>query len=256
MITLSNNPKTKASRKTPSQTRPHYSPCVFVFVWNLTQSLWLVMGWLTHQDKIHANPYHLCTLMLLFKHRRSIHFPLRYQHSKSVHNHSLHVNKLKHYSKTLSPLWHVRVRWSSSLQEVQLHCAQQKQTISELQVKNSQQTVEMDGLRRRIEELQQVSKEKRSCQKKWQKVGSPWWFSLVVFAWQRILFHKKLSIWVLVSLYICTVSFSLWAVGAGHGSCEPGPGWKCSGSGPGRTIPPPPAASSAEPLRNLQPCRS
>ncbi len=44
----------------------------------------------------------------------------------------------------------------SSLQEVQLHCAQQKQTISELQVKNSQQTVEMDGLRRRIEELQQV----------------------------------------------------------------------------------------------------
>ncbi|KAG8008890.1 Leucine-rich repeat-containing protein 45 [Nibea albiflora] len=43
----------------------------------------------------------------------------------------------------------------SSLQEVQLHCSQQKQTISELQVKNSQQSIEMDGLRRRIEELQQ-----------------------------------------------------------------------------------------------------
>lgn len=44
----------------------------------------------------------------------------------------------------------------SSLQEVQLHCSQQKQTISELQAKNSQQSIEMDGLRRRIEELQQV----------------------------------------------------------------------------------------------------
>ncbi|XP_022621747.1 leucine-rich repeat-containing protein 45 [Seriola dumerili] len=43
----------------------------------------------------------------------------------------------------------------SSLQEVQLHCSQQKQTISELQAKTSQQSVEMDGLRRRIEELQQ-----------------------------------------------------------------------------------------------------
>ncbi|XP_070847313.1 leucine-rich repeat-containing protein 45 [Chaetodon trifascialis] len=43
----------------------------------------------------------------------------------------------------------------SSLQEVQLHCSQQKQTISELQVKNSQQSIEMDGLRRRIDELQQ-----------------------------------------------------------------------------------------------------
>ncbi|XP_051273108.1 leucine-rich repeat-containing protein 45 [Dicentrarchus labrax] len=43
----------------------------------------------------------------------------------------------------------------SSLQEVQLHCSQQKQTISELQVKNSQLSIEMDGLRRRIEELQQ-----------------------------------------------------------------------------------------------------
>lgn len=44
----------------------------------------------------------------------------------------------------------------SSLQEAQLHASQQKQTISELQVKNSQQSVEMDGLRRRIDELQQV----------------------------------------------------------------------------------------------------
>ncbi|KAF0025007.1 hypothetical protein F2P81_021888 [Scophthalmus maximus] len=43
----------------------------------------------------------------------------------------------------------------SSLQEVQLHCSQQKQTISELQAKTSQQSIEMDGLRRRIEELQQ-----------------------------------------------------------------------------------------------------
>ncbi|XP_028286650.1 leucine-rich repeat-containing protein 45 [Parambassis ranga] len=43
----------------------------------------------------------------------------------------------------------------SSLQEVQLHCSQQKHTISELQARNSQQSIEMDGLRRRIEELQQ-----------------------------------------------------------------------------------------------------
>ncbi|KAI3365341.1 hypothetical protein L3Q82_010429 [Scortum barcoo] len=43
----------------------------------------------------------------------------------------------------------------SSLQEVQLHCSQQKQAISELQAKNSHQSIETDGLRRRIEELQQ-----------------------------------------------------------------------------------------------------
>ncbi|KAM7371325.1 hypothetical protein PAMP_010806 [Pampus punctatissimus] len=43
----------------------------------------------------------------------------------------------------------------SSLQEVQLHCSQQKQSICELQAKNSQQNMETDGLRRRIEELQQ-----------------------------------------------------------------------------------------------------
>ncbi|XP_045924519.1 leucine-rich repeat-containing protein 45 [Micropterus dolomieu] len=42
-----------------------------------------------------------------------------------------------------------------NLQEVQLHCSQQKQTVSELQAKNSHQSIEMDGLRRRIEELQQ-----------------------------------------------------------------------------------------------------
>lgn len=42
-------------------------------------------------------------------------------------------------------------------QEVQLHCSQQKQSISELQAKNSQQSVEANGLRRRTEELQQVS---------------------------------------------------------------------------------------------------
>lgn len=51
----------------------------------------------------------------------------------------------------------------SSLQEVQLHCSQQKQTISELQAKNSQQSIEMDGLRRRIEELQQVRMHPAAC---------------------------------------------------------------------------------------------
>ncbi|XP_037320504.2 leucine-rich repeat-containing protein 45 [Pungitius pungitius] len=40
-------------------------------------------------------------------------------------------------------------------QEAQLHCSQQKQTISELQAKNSQQSMEINGLRRRTEELQQ-----------------------------------------------------------------------------------------------------
>lgn len=43
----------------------------------------------------------------------------------------------------------------SSLQEVQLHCSQQKQIISDIQAKHGQQSVEMDGLRRRIMELQQ-----------------------------------------------------------------------------------------------------
>ncbi|XP_028990446.1 leucine-rich repeat-containing protein 45 [Betta splendens] len=43
----------------------------------------------------------------------------------------------------------------SCLQEAQLHCSQQKQTISELQAKNGQQSIETDGLRRRIDELQQ-----------------------------------------------------------------------------------------------------
>ncbi|XP_034716016.1 leucine-rich repeat-containing protein 45 isoform X1 [Etheostoma cragini] len=43
----------------------------------------------------------------------------------------------------------------SDLQEVQLHCSQQKQTISELQAKNSQQGSEISALRRRTEELQQ-----------------------------------------------------------------------------------------------------
>ncbi|XP_061612898.1 leucine-rich repeat-containing protein 45 isoform X2 [Phyllopteryx taeniolatus] len=43
----------------------------------------------------------------------------------------------------------------SSLQEVQLHFSQQKQMISEQQAKNSQLTIETDGLRRRIEELRQ-----------------------------------------------------------------------------------------------------
>ncbi|XP_077357809.1 leucine-rich repeat-containing protein 45 isoform X2 [Festucalex cinctus] len=43
----------------------------------------------------------------------------------------------------------------SSLQEVQLHVSQQKQTISERQAKSGQQAIETDSLRRRIDELQQ-----------------------------------------------------------------------------------------------------
>lgn len=60
---------------TPPQTRPHYSLSVFVFVWNLTQSLWLVMSWPTQKEEIHANPNNLFTLMPLFKHGRTFHFP-------------------------------------------------------------------------------------------------------------------------------------------------------------------------------------
>ncbi|XP_070708492.1 leucine-rich repeat-containing protein 45 [Pempheris klunzingeri] len=63
----------------------------------------------------------------------------------------LRLEEQEHVSSLEEKLSLVR----SSLQEVQLHCSQQKQTISELQAKNSQQSVEMDGLRRRIEELQQ-----------------------------------------------------------------------------------------------------
>ncbi|XP_068162237.1 leucine-rich repeat-containing protein 45 isoform X2 [Antennarius striatus] len=43
----------------------------------------------------------------------------------------------------------------STLQEVQLQCSQQKQMTSDLQAKNSQQRAEMDGLQRRMEDLQQ-----------------------------------------------------------------------------------------------------
>ncbi|XP_008436416.1 leucine-rich repeat-containing protein 45 isoform X1 [Poecilia reticulata] len=43
----------------------------------------------------------------------------------------------------------------ASMQQLQMHCSQQKQSISELQAKSSHQSVETDGLRRRIEELQQ-----------------------------------------------------------------------------------------------------
>ncbi|XP_064179193.1 leucine-rich repeat-containing protein 45 [Anguilla rostrata] len=42
-----------------------------------------------------------------------------------------------------------------SRDESQAHCAQQKQAVAELQAKNSQQGLEMEGLRRRIDELQQ-----------------------------------------------------------------------------------------------------
>nr|XP_020496147.1 leucine-rich repeat-containing protein 45 [Labrus bergylta] len=61
------------------------------------------------------------------------------------------LEEQEHVSSVEEKLRSVR----SSLQEVQLHCSQQKQTISELQAKNSQQSIEMDGLRRRVEELQQ-----------------------------------------------------------------------------------------------------
>ncbi|MEQ2176542.1 hypothetical protein GOODEAATRI_029041 [Goodea atripinnis] len=51
-----------------------------------------------------------------------------------------------------------KVRAQMRLKEaMQLHCSQQKQAISELQAKNSHQSIEMDGLRRWIEELQQVN---------------------------------------------------------------------------------------------------
>uniref|UniRef100_A0A8C8CAP5 Leucine rich repeat containing 45 n=1 Tax=Oncorhynchus tshawytscha TaxID=74940 RepID=A0A8C8CAP5_ONCTS len=42
-----------------------------------------------------------------------------------------------------------------SRDESQSHCSQQKQTIAELQARSGQQSIETDGLRRRIEELQQ-----------------------------------------------------------------------------------------------------
>ncbi|KAJ8363674.1 hypothetical protein SKAU_G00125050 [Synaphobranchus kaupii] len=42
-----------------------------------------------------------------------------------------------------------------SRDESQSHCTQQKQTVAELQAKNGQQGLEMEGLRRRIDELQQ-----------------------------------------------------------------------------------------------------
>ncbi|KAM9716884.1 LOW QUALITY PROTEIN: leucine-rich repeat-containing protein 45 [Menidia menidia] len=43
----------------------------------------------------------------------------------------------------------------SSLQETQLHCCQQKQVLSELQARNSQQSAEAHAMKRRIQELQQ-----------------------------------------------------------------------------------------------------
>ncbi|XP_060950373.1 leucine-rich repeat-containing protein 45 [Limanda limanda] len=43
----------------------------------------------------------------------------------------------------------------SSLLEVQLHCSQQKQTISEIKAKTNHQSIEVNGLQRRIGELQQ-----------------------------------------------------------------------------------------------------
>ncbi|XP_053269867.1 leucine-rich repeat-containing protein 45 isoform X2 [Pleuronectes platessa] len=49
-----------------------------------------------------------------------------------------------------------RMRAQARLEEeVQLHCSQQKQTISEIKAKTNHQSIEVDGLRRRIGELQQ-----------------------------------------------------------------------------------------------------
>lgn len=44
---------------------------------------------------------------------------------------------------------------TQSRDESQIHCTQQKQTVSELQAKNNHLALEMEGLKRRIEELQQ-----------------------------------------------------------------------------------------------------
>ncbi|XP_068610553.1 leucine-rich repeat-containing protein 45 [Brachionichthys hirsutus] len=63
----------------------------------------------------------------------------------------LRLEEQQHVSSLMDKLHSVR----ASLQEVQLHCSQQKQMISELQAKNSQQSIETDALRRRMEELQQ-----------------------------------------------------------------------------------------------------
>lgn len=46
----------------------------------------------------------------------------------------------------------------SLLQEVQLHGSHQKQTISELQLKNNHQNIEAESLKRRVDELNQVRK--------------------------------------------------------------------------------------------------
>lgn len=113
--TLSHHPKTRHLDTIPDQTRPHYSLSVFVFVWNLAQSLWLVMGWLTHKDEIHANPNNLFTLMLLFKHRRPIRFPPAISTAHQSTTSPLHVNKLKDYSKMLLSPWHVRVSGGSKM---------------------------------------------------------------------------------------------------------------------------------------------
>ncbi|KAK9529933.1 hypothetical protein VZT92_011479 [Zoarces viviparus] len=61
------------------------------------------------------------------------------------------LDQQEHVSSLEEKLRSVR----SLQQEVQLHCSQQKQTISELQAKNSQQGMEINGLQRRTEELQQ-----------------------------------------------------------------------------------------------------
>ncbi|XP_037611503.1 leucine-rich repeat-containing protein 45 [Sebastes umbrosus] len=64
---------------------------------------------------------------------------------------SLRQKELEHVSSLEEKLRSVR----SHQQEVQLHCSQQKQTIADLQAKNSQQSIEVNGMRRRTEELQQ-----------------------------------------------------------------------------------------------------
>lgn len=77
------------------------------------------------------------------------------------------------------------------------------------------------------------------------EVRSPWWFSFIQY--------KHSFDLPVIAFCVCLSFLAVWVV---HGSCEPGPGWRCNASGLDCTSPPPPAASSAEPLRNLQPCRS
>lgn len=86
------------------------------------------------------------------------------------------------------------------------------------------------------------------------KLG-PVYFAAV--AQHRFLFNQQSVAGRFWSVYSFSLgAFNSWAAGGGRGSCEPEPGWRCSGSVLGYTDPPPPAASSEEPPRKQQPCRS